>query len=53
MGMDAASAANFARHKVAAAYGATAAKVARMRRQRREGETVVNEFTLEERQDMN
>ena len=53
MGMDAAGAANFAKHKVSAAYGAAAAKVARMRKQRRENETVVNEFTLEERQDMN
>ena len=53
MGMDAAGAANFAKHKVAAAYGSTGAKVSRMRRQRSAGETVVNEFTLEERQDMN
>ena len=29
------------------------AKVARMRKQRSQGETVVNEFTPEERQDMN
>lgn len=52
MGIDAAGAANFAKNKVAAAYGATAAKVGRMRKQRREGETVVNAFTLEERKDM-
>ncbi len=52
MGIDAAGAANFAKHKVAAAYGATHAKVARMRRQRSAGETVANEFTAEERDDM-
>jgi uncharacterized protein YegL len=53
MGIDAAGAANFAKNKVAGAWGATAAKVARMRKQRSEGETVVNEFTPEERKDMN
>ncbi len=53
MGMDAAGAANFSKDKIAAAYGHTGAKVARMRRQRSQGETVVNEFTPEERQDMN
>ncbi|MEZ6153376.1 MAG: vWA domain-containing protein [Pirellulaceae bacterium] len=53
MGMDAAGAANFSKHKIAAAYGHTGAKVARMRKQRSQGETVVNEFTPEERQDMN
>ena len=52
MGICANGAANFAKHKVAAAYGATAAMVGRMRKQRREGETVVKAFTLEERQDM-
>lgn len=53
MGMDAAGAANFSKDKIAAAYDHTGAKVARMRQQRRQGETVVNEFTPEERQDMN
>lgn len=53
MGIDAAGAATFSKQKVAAAYDATGAKVARMRRQRFMGEKVVNEFTPEERQDMN
>lgn len=53
MGMDAAGAANFSKDKIAAAYGHTGAKVARMRRQRSQGDAVVNEFTPEERQDMN
>lgn len=53
MGIDTPGTANFAKNKVAAAYGATAAKVARMRRARSEGQTVDNSFTLQERQDMN
>lgn len=53
MGMDAAGAATFSKQKVGAAYGATGAKVARMRRQRFMEEEVVNDFTPEERQDMN
>ncbi len=53
MGMDAAGAAMFAKDKIATAYGHTGAKVARMRKQRSQGEAVVNEFTAEEHQDMN
>ncbi len=52
MGIAAAGTANFAKHKVAAAYGATAAKVSRMRQQRRESGEVLNDFTAEEREDM-
>ncbi len=53
MGMDAAGAAMFAKDKIATAYVHTGAKVARMRKQRSQGEAVVNEFTAEEHQDMN
>ena len=52
MGKQAAGAANFSMNKVGAAYRATGAKLARMRKQTREGETVKNEFTDQERQDM-
>jgi hypothetical protein len=52
MGMQAAGVANFAMNKVGAAYMATGAKLARMRKQTREGETVRNEFTDQERKDM-
>ncbi len=52
MGIKATGAANYAMDKVAAAYMATGAKVARMRKQRSAGETVNNEFTEEEREDM-
>lgn len=52
MGIQAAGAANFAMDKVAMAYGATNSKVRRMRKQAREGEQVLNEFTLEERAEM-
>lgn len=52
MGMDASGAANFAKHKVGAAYVATGAKIARMRTSRRRGEAVVNAFTKEERDEM-
>ncbi len=52
LGMDHGGAANFAVHKVAAAYAGTSAKVARMRRQSREGETVRNDYTDEEREQM-
>ncbi len=52
MGIASPGTANFAKHKVAAAYGATAAKVARMRQQHRQGEEVLNDFTAEEREDM-
>lgn len=52
MGVLAAGVANFAIHKVAAAYGSTGSKISRMRRQLREGETVCNEFTEDERKEM-
>lgn len=52
MGMQAAGTANFAMNKVGAAYKAAGAKLARMRKQTREGETVRNEFTDQEREDM-
>jgi hypothetical protein len=52
MGIGAAGVANYAMDKVGAAYMATGAKVSRMRKQRREGETVKNEFTDQEREDM-
>lgn len=52
MGIDAAGVANYALHKVAAAYGATSDKVARMRAKRRRREAVSNEFTEEERKRM-
>lgn len=52
MGIHAAGVANYDMAKVDAAYMATGAKVARMRKQRRSGETVCNEFTDEERQKM-
>ena len=44
--------ADFAKEKVMAAYGATDAKVARMRKQRLANDTVVNDFTAEEREEM-
>ena len=44
--------ADFEKEKVRAAYSATDAKVARMRKQRRASETVVNDFTPEERAEM-
>ena len=52
MGIHAAGVADFAMHKMAAAYAATGAKVSRMRKQLREGEQVSNEFTDEEREEM-
>ena len=52
MGIAAFAAADFAKEKVMAAYGATDAKVARMRKQRRASEIVVNDFTPEEREEM-
>ena len=52
LGIVAAGAANFSKQNVAAAYGATAAKVTRMRKQRRDGEAVLNEFTMQERKEM-
>ncbi len=52
MGILAAGTADFSKHNVAAAYQATSAKVSRMRKQRRDGDTVANEFTTQEREDM-
>ena len=48
----AAGVADYAAEKVAAAYRGTSGKVARMRAQRSAGETVNNEFTDEEREEM-
>lgn len=52
MGIHADGAAIFASEKFAATYAVTGAKVSRMRKQRREGETVKNAFTEEERREM-
>lgn len=52
MGMTRGGSANYASAKVAAAYSSTSDKVARMRRQSREGQTVDNNFTPTERQNM-
>ncbi|MDZ4851487.1 MAG: vWA domain-containing protein [Pirellulaceae bacterium] len=52
MGIDADGAANFSKDKVAAAYRATGKKVSRMRNQVRVGESAVNAFTVEERDEM-
>jgi Mg-chelatase subunit ChlD len=52
MGIQAAGVANYTTGKVAAAWQGTAGKVARMRNQRSAGETVTNEFTTEEREEM-
>ena len=52
MGIHAAGVADYAADKVAAAYMATGGKVARMRAQQSAGETVSNEFTDEERDQM-
>ena len=53
MGIDAAGVANYAPDKVMAAFVGTSKKVVRMRTQRRAGQTVSNEFTEEERKEMN
>jgi len=52
MGMAADGVANFAKSKVAMAFGATCSKVARMRSQKRRGAAVDNKFTDEEKQEM-
>jgi uncharacterized protein YegL len=52
LGIADAGAANFDKRKIAAAYGATGLKIARMRQQSRDGAQVTNEFTLEERENM-
>ena len=52
MGIDKAGVANYREDKVGAAWKGTSRKVARMRAQRSAGETVKNEFTDEEREEM-
>ena len=52
LGINAACAANYAPDKVQAAWRATSANVGRMRKQRSAGQSVSNEFTDTERQDM-
>jgi len=52
MGIDFAGAANFSASNISCAFGATGAKVARMRGQRRRGAKVENSFTDEEREKM-
>ena len=52
LGIHASGTADYAMHKAAAAYMATGSKVARMRAQRRAGDTVKNDFTDEEREAM-
>jgi uncharacterized protein YegL len=53
LGMHAGSGATFSKDKVATAYSSTTAKVTRMRKQRRDGDQVVNQFTDQELSDMN
>ena len=52
MGIHAAGVANYQADKVGVAYWATSNKVARMRKQLADGETVKNDFTDEERNQM-
>ena len=52
MGIAAGGTANFAKNKVDAAFIGTIKKVGRMRTQRRKGQAVSNDFTDEERQEM-
>ncbi|NNM05150.1 MAG: VWA domain-containing protein [Gemmatimonadetes bacterium] len=52
MGMKRGAVADFAMHKVGAAYEMTSKKVSRMRSQQRKGEEVKDEFTDEERKKM-
>lgn len=52
LGMRAGSVADYAMHKVGAAYDMTSKKVSRMRAQHRKGEEVVDEFTDAEREEM-
>ena len=52
IGIPANGAANFAKNKVDAAFVGTIRKVGRMRTQQRKGQAVSNDFTDEERQDM-
>ncbi len=52
LGIAAGGTANFAKNKVDAAFIGTIKKVGRMRTQRRKGQAVSNEFTEEERKEM-
>jgi uncharacterized protein YegL len=52
MGIHTDGVANYAMDKVAVAYRSTGSKVARMRAQRSSGETVKNDFTDKEREEM-
>ena len=52
MGIAANGTANFAKNKVDAAFFGTIKKIGRMRTQRHKGQAVSNDFTDEERQDM-
>ena len=52
IGISASSAANYNPDKVCGAWLGTASKVGRMRAQKMAGETVVNEYTAEEREEM-
>jgi hypothetical protein len=52
MGIQAAGVANFFPSKVVGTYKALGDKVKRMRTQKREGQTVSNEFTHTERKEM-
>jgi len=52
LGIAAGGTANFAKDKAGAAFAGTTNKVARMRTQRRTGQAVSNDFTEEEREEM-
>ena len=52
MGFSSGATSNFSPSKIHAAYSMTSRKSSRMRQQRREGQTVANEFTEEERKEM-
>jgi hypothetical protein len=52
MGIRAEGAANYSDHQVRAAHRATGMKIARMRQQARDGQAIKNEFTDEEREQM-
>jgi hypothetical protein len=53
LGIDQAGAARFKKENIQAAYRATSAKVARMRKQSCDNEQIVNTFSPEEHRDMN
>lgn len=52
MGMSQGGVADYALHKVASAHSVMSSKVSRMRAQHRSGESVSNDFTEEEREEM-